>query len=421
MKRAIVFVMVFACLLMLINFSSAITIDLHPSYLSSQTAISRLQGNILEPILPSQIEFKRQNVRVPFDYDAKKIGDFNYIWFNTPVVANDTNYTLIIHNITTTISGSAEKIDLYQNFTVQSTLSDYYIKPGFVISKDDFDIQAFLNKDVSQDISLIYGGTKSYTLQPGQNDIHFKVNNADSYGVNFIGVGEYQVPAYLTSSQLTSKKTNFIEINPGFIESKRLTRDNNVFYQIQVRNSGINTVNNVYFQYDPALFTITPADNQSIAPNQEITYQINLSTATRNNISDILYLQSSDNNISLSFPVRLDFVDNISYLNTSGMNISDNQTASYSCAELIGQICSSGQTCTAQSVVSQDGICCTGQCSDVANPGSGGSTSWIGYLIAAIVIVGGLILYLKYKKVKPDKNPLQKKIVESDKLTRPSP
>jgi hypothetical protein len=43
-------------------------------------------------------------------------------------------------------------------------------------------------------------------------------------------------------------------------------------------------------------------------------------------------------------------------------------------------------------------------------PATTGSTAWVGYLLGAIVVVGGAIIWLRYKRIKAEKNPIEKKI-----------
>jgi len=70
----------------------------------------------------------------------------------------------------------------------------------------------------------------------------------------------------------------------------------------------------------------------------------------------------------------------------------------YMCAELNGLECDSGEVCSNAVINALDtSICCTGICQETGG-GSGGGKAWIGYLIGGIIVVGGIILFLKYKK-----------------------
>ena len=418
-KERLAFLLVVFGILM-INGVAAISTDLRASYSSSETAVGKILGNILEPINPEQIEFKRNNVRVPFEYDIKKLGEEYFIWFNTPNVENMTNYTLIIHDISTTISGSVKKIDFGHNFSVTGQLSDYYIKPGFIYTKDNFDVQVILNRDINQKIDVDFPSSQEYKLQPGINNIPFLIKNAEQTGLIFIHIGKYEFPAYLIVNGTNIKKKNYLSLTPYYIESARAIREENIYYQINVQNLGTNEINNIYLQFNDDRFSVDPNDKINLKPNESATYQISFESSERKNLSDIIYVKSDENNVSISLPVHLVFVENVSQYNQTNIgNISNNQTGLYTCSELLGQICSSEQACSGETKVSSEGICCTGICTNSAS--SSGSKAWVGYLVAAIVVVGVLVLYVKYKKVKPEKNPMEKRMIEDDKKSKPTP
>jgi hypothetical protein len=80
----------------------------------------------------------------------------------------------------------------------------------------------------------------------------------------------------------------------------------------------------------------------------------------------------------------------------------------YTCEDLSGKICAVGEVCSGKEVLSKDGICCNiGECLKKEQTQSG-SNAWMGYVIAALVIVMGVFLWIKYKGVKKEVNPLEK-------------
>ena len=90
------------------------------------------------------------------------------------------------------------------------------------------------------------------------------------------------------------------------------------------------------------------------------------------------------------------------------------ERAKYHCYEFPGKICGASEVCSGETIVSLDGACCVnGNCGTGESSGSSGA--WIGYLIAAIVVIAGVVIWMKYKKIKKDENPLAKRILSSDK------
>lgn len=423
-KELLIFILI-TYMLVSLQQSAAISSDMQQSYLSSQTVVTKLSGNILQPITAAQVEFKKNNVRIAPEYDIKKLGDDYYLWFISPVVQNETNYTIFIHNITTTYLGAVQNIDFNQSFSVKPLLSEYYIKPGFVYTSSNFNVQLVLNNDYAQEIAVNFPSAKSYTIEPGINNIPFLIKDArEGTGLYMIQIGEYLFPAYLINGPAAAKKTNYIVIQPAYIHSKKLLSDNSIYYQIQVSNLGTNNVTNLALQYGSGLFTLVPDENISLAPGESQTYQITLNSPSRQNINDTFYFISSDNNISEPMPFSIMFFEKLSDINQTFLNISNltaDETSLYSCSELLGQICSSNQICSGDSLPSSDGICCTAICANSSDNSGSGSYSWIGYLIAAIVIIGLLILYAKYKKVKPESNPIGKSIEDSEKSKKIMP
>jgi hypothetical protein len=63
-------------------------------------------------------------------------------------------------------------------------------------------------------------------------------------------------------------------------------------------------------------------------------------------------------------------------------------------------------------ITSADGLCCVNGACAVKKEEAASSYAWVGYLIAAIVVIGAIFLWYKYKKVKPEEKPIQKKVAE---------
>jgi hypothetical protein len=108
---------------------------------------------------------------------------------------------------------------------------------------------------------------------------------------------------------------------------------------------------------------------------------------------------------NITVPMYVDVTNNTSTLLNeyahATIDNSTNQTSiqsKYYCSELSGTICGSDSSCSGQTVSASDGDCCIGSCS--AKSSSGGN-SWIGWLIAGIVVLGIAYFWAKYKGVKP--------------------
>ncbi len=321
MKRAIG--LIFAVMIIFsIEGVFAISTTMEDLYDQGETIITEISGNILEPISASNVEFRRGHIIVPFDFEIKKLGEKYYLWAITP--ESEMNYTLMIKDITTFVSGKVQKIDYEKNFSVSGNLSDYSVKPGFVSADKDFEVEVRLNEDNEKQIDVEFFGEISLTLKPGTNIVNFYIYDINETGLFNVTIGRYVLPAYITFNETGWKDSYKPSLN---------------------------------------LTNLTGVDENRTLEQEEAVNQ---------------------------------------------------ERAKYHCYEFPGRICTADETCSGQSIVSLDGPCCVnGECKSKTE--EGGSSAWIGYLIAAVVIILGIFIWLRYKKVKAEKNPLAQKIISIEK------
>lgn len=321
MKRGICLILVAILAFSYVSMASAISADIKDSYPPKETVITEISGSILEPINSANVKLIRGHVLVPFDYEIKRLGDKYYLWILAP--EQRTNYTLSIRGITTYVSGNVQRIDYEKNFTISGNLTDYYVKPGFILTEKDFEVRVQLNEDKEKEIKLEFIEEESeYMLKPGENIIKFSVSNINETGLFNLSIGRYLLPVYI--------KSNKTEI------------------------------------------PILNASNETASSN--LTSLIDVEPATAQEEEAI-----------------------------------NRERAKYHCYEFPGKICAASERCSGDTIVSLDGACCVnGACGSESAGGS--SYAWIGYLIVALVIIAGVIIYIRYRKVKAEKNPLAKKI-----------
>jgi hypothetical protein len=305
----------------------AITTSIKDSYAQGETVVTRIDGNILSPIKSTNIEVKRAgHIIVPIEYELKKLGESYYLWFITP--ATENNYTLFINNITTTVSGNVWDVSYQKNFSVSGNLTDYSIKPGVVLTSDDFEIKVVLNEDIDKSIDVKFIEESDFTLKPGENTITFSIKGINETTLVNASVGKYELPVYVRVNKTT--------------------------------------------------------------PVVNLTENETLTNMTNENASVLIENISEEN------------------LTQGQEQVINEERAKYHCYEYPGKVCEANQVCSGQTIVSSDGSCCVN--GDCAAPSGGGGYAWIGYLIGALVLVGVVFLVIKYRKVKAEGNPLQKKV-----------
>ena len=326
MKRVNRIVLFLITATILLNAVSAISTNIKEVYAPKETIISEISGSILEPINPSNLELRKNGrILTPLDYEIKRLGEQYYIWALAP--EERANYTLIIKEIATYVSGNVQRINYEKNFSVSGDLTDYYIRPGFISTEKDFEIKAQLNVDTNKQIEIEFINKTSFMLRPGENVLKFSIQGINETGLFNISIGKYNVPAYIRVNKT-------IQTSP-----------------VSGNASALNLTNLTVI-----LENISEAESEAIREK------------------------------------RLE----------------------YHCYEFPGKLCGASEVCSGKSITSLDGACCVnGDC--VAAGEQKGSTAWIGYLIAALVIIIVAVVWIRYKKVKAEKNPLAKKISASEK------
>ncbi len=326
----------FACLVLLVlsmQGALAITTDIRESYSQGETVVTKIEGNILAPIKSTNIELKRAgHILVPMEYELNKLGEDYYLWFITP--ASENNYTLFINNISTTVSGNTREVSYQKNFSVSGNLTDYFIKPGAVLTTEDFEIKVVLNEDLDKSIDVKFIEESEFTLKPGENTIKFSIEGINETTIVNASIGKYDLPVYVRVNKTT------IAVN--------------------------------------------------LTENETIT------NVTNENASILIENLSEETNLT-----------------QSQEQVVNEERAKYHCYEYPGKICEANQVCSGQTIVSADGSCCVN--GDCAVSSGGGGYAWVGYLIGALVLVGIVFLIIKYRKVKVEGNPLQKKVESIEK------
>ena len=217
----------FILIIFLIPPAFAISTTMKPIYQPGETLIIEIQGNILEPIQFEDIELKRNNVQVPWEYDVKKLGSKYFLWGIVP--DNENNYTLYINNIAATSEGKVKYIDYNQSFSTQGELIPYSIKPGIILtSTAEFEIIAILNRDIPEMIKTNFPEEREFLLNPGENKIKFSAKSVEQ-GFYTIEIGIYSIPILTTKKQdelIILPKLRFF---PKSIESTILLNDNRIY------------------------------------------------------------------------------------------------------------------------------------------------------------------------------------------------
>lgn len=324
MRKAVLIAAILSVFIFSMQAVCAVSTEMKDNYLAGETIITEVSGNILQAIAAQNVEFRRGHILVPLDYGVSKLGEKHFLWANAPLAAGD--YTLIIKDISTTVAGQMKDIDYQRNFSVESNLSNYSVKPGIMLTSSNFEINVQLNVDNNAEVDVQFGEEEEQTkvLKPGENVLKFSIAGVENESLVNLTIGMYSIPVYV-----------------------RL-------------NSSVRV----------------PVDGISL------------------NLTNLTDVDESD-------------------LSDEERSAIDKERAKYYCYEFPGKICKADETCSGQTITSLDGACCVN--GDCGAEESGGSLAWIGWLLAAVVVILAIYIWIRYKKVKTDKNPLQKKVISLEK------
>ena len=373
-----------------------------PAYQSGETMIIEIQGNILQPIQPSDVLFKRNNVQLAPQYDIKRIGEkyFLYAQIRQEQFSQNINYTLYINNIDTTVNGAVGEVDFNQSFIVSGNNSEYSINPGFLISADDLRFTITLNTDIQQSINVDFPEEQSINLNPGQNQITLPVQSV-SPGFRLLNIGKYQIPVMILSQPIEQNSSNVaLRFFPPRIESTILFGQS-MTYPFRIINEGDSTISQAYFEFDSSVFEISPQIIQPISKNQSAYFNLTIKNPSIS-LSSLITVKSGL--FSKSMPVLINLTQNVSETKTPYLE-NNNSQAQYYCQELGGVFCAASEVCSIESVPSLDGSCCLGEC--VVEEES--SYGWLGWVFLAIAVMVIAFVVMKYVKGKKQQiSPMQK-------------
>ncbi|MFH1802616.1 MAG: hypothetical protein ABH864_04140 [archaeon] len=196
MKRLI---FLFAIFLLLIPSAISVSTDLRTSYSPKETMIGEISGGILAPIQRSQVRVvKDGHLDVGVQYDVKRLGSKQFIWIIAP--ANAGQYRLILEDVVALVDGVPEVIDFTHDFTVQGSLIQYTISPGFILTDDDFEILATVYSG-SQTVSTDFPEQREINLYTGVNHIDFSIEEVLGVQQIMINLGTYQFPARILGAE----------------------------------------------------------------------------------------------------------------------------------------------------------------------------------------------------------------------------
>lgn len=177
MKKSVIIFL----LLLLVPLISSVEIGMKPIYSQGETIIASVPvTSFIDQLSEANVFFYRGHVQIPMDFDLGKIGDVYYIRAST-IGKIPTDYSIQIQNARHYEGTKIATTTVVKNFTINSSIADFAIKPGFIITSKSFSIQIQNLKSSSLNISIDAFDSLNYptssSLSPNQiKSIAFGLN-----------------------------------------------------------------------------------------------------------------------------------------------------------------------------------------------------------------------------------------------------
>jgi hypothetical protein len=402
MKRATI---LFLFLILVFPVISAIDINMDSEIPKGETIIASFSGNFLDPIAKSNIYFYRGHVRTSFDYDVAKIGENYYIYVLTTGKA-ENNYSINISGIRYYVGSQVSSEQISKSFKILSETSDFSVNPGFVISHGNFSIKVqnlqsspitinietevnsgsssgffgflFSGQDVEQSITLASGAIKTLYINleniPNTTIRTVKLSTANTV---------YDIPCYVIVENVPIPEENTTISNQTDTTNNQTNTTTNNQTNTTI-NNGTNTTTNGNCTFFGYLFGTC---NSTIVQNQTNIPTTNQTNQTKNNSADYEVIKVGNETVAIK---------NGTILNGSA--------TSKTCAQIKGDICSSGEICKNTTIYAKDAKCCISSCVKEEVSSNNKIIGWV--LVGVIAIIILRFFVKKFSKTKRKDDPL---------------
>jgi hypothetical protein len=366
----------------------AISVSIDKMYSPRETVLVKFDGNFLEPVIAENIQFYSGRQLVALEYDVAKLDNSYYLYAILP--NTERNYTLVIKNVHYFEAGQETTQTLQYNFSATGNVSDFTVKPGFVIADTTFSLTLESNAnpltvqlnyaDFSTSIDLMPGIPKTIQvpLEFTQNITLLKLKSQKT---------EYNIPVKSLTFERELKQLGFDK------QSYNLTivRGSQYMLKIYLTNKGSEEIKDITISSDKNL-NITPKTIKLLAPSA--VAEINISMKPLESFTGSIEASASGASVSSQILVNVQIVPI--------QNLTPQEKQERSCLEIGGFLCESNQLCSGSAEITIEGQCCMDTCKTQLSFGT------IIIIILVIAALGAGAYYIfKLTRKKSQKNVLK--------------
>ncbi len=377
---------------LLVSTVSSIEFNVNPTYPQGGAIITTISGSFQKSLSLEDFTFYRNHVRVPMNFDLRKIGDEYYLYVDLES-KDANNYSIQIADVEYLKGSKVIKEDIQRNFTVTNTVADFTISEGFIMTEDDFSLTVQNLQDEKSTIGYKLGEqVGSRTLYSGEiTRFDFSVNSLPQLKIQYLEIKSnsttYQIPIYILESPKNIQPVKF-EFDKHQMNIS-LDLDNETRRTVYLSNTGTETIFQIKLSLDSELEKYVKLSKEEI---------FNLSSGFLYPIEISVFSDDLPRKIHGNLTARSSsFTDSI-FLNITfspGYQPSAEETSNQkTCVEIGGYPCSNADLCKGEIFTAKDGNCCQTSCL-LDDSASSGSFKILGWIVLAVLIGVGVWFYFK--------------------------
>jgi len=392
MKRGLFILM----LLLTASLASAVEIKLSKeTYQPEETLQAEIYGNFLENIKVENIHFYRER-NIPVEYDILNLPDRYLLYALLPY--KEGNYTLKIEDINYEEESVITDKEIVKTFQIAKGNESYLsIDPGFVVAREDFYIQVEAKENQQITAEFLQDSQTVDLVGWKEKKIYFSISNLTNYTEAEIKILDYVIPVFIFPNKSEAAESPKFRFNPLEIDTTILKEQKHSF-TVALINFGLENITDIRLTVDSSDLSLGATPDNIPLLEAKSTKFINISISSEEEGTFEGKVIAEASNYTTELELYIDVTEN-----QSEIVINDNGSIGYvteeSCSDKGGQVCTSDEICSVESIPSTDGFCCLGTCEEKP-----GDSSWIYGIILIVLIIVGLIgfsIYMKKKQGKP--------------------
>ncbi|MEA3413956.1 MAG: hypothetical protein U9Q99_00305 [Nanoarchaeota archaeon] len=363
MKKIFFFFLFF---IFLLNFVSAIDIEVKSDVKQGENLIVKVSGKFLTTLTEDNLVFYRRHMPTSFGiYEVVEMKGDYYIYVQIPEDKTPDNYSVVIQNIKYYSGSKIINAEVRKNFTILDEKASFSITPGLLVYEDNSIIEIQNLKDTK--IKIFKGFFKKkeipfFNESNESNGTSESNETSENFWELFFKKEEYNTTNFEIKTEKDTRE-NF-ELISGEIKELKVIPENYSGFQ------------KIWFNYEEENYYVYVLVEGDFIPKIEE----NKTEFNETNVSEV----------------------NTTIIEVPNSTEEDKDIEIKTCEEMEGFVCNSSSKCEGDLVDSKKSKCCLGECVLKQETNTGKIIGWV--LIIALILFVTWFFKEKYKK--PKKTPI---------------